>query len=468
MGADASPGSSPFEPTLVNPNQNCLPERYQILAILGSGGMGRVLHAHDRVLDREVAVKFLIERYARDEAFAQRFLNEARSAASLNHPGIVQIYEFGHTETCAYLVMEYVDGRTLRDLMNEFGRYSERRACELVDQACDALGAAHDRGIVHRDVKPDNMMLTRAGAFKLVDLGLAKNVEGEGSQTETGQSVGTPHYISPEQVLGAKIIDQRADIYSLGASLYCMATGKVPFEGSSSAHIMSRHLNDPLPDPRLLVPDLSDGFCRLVSRAMAKDPAHRYQTMAEMRTALAQVRAQARTAPDHVATGAAAALRGPSETGARSALNALLEPADIEAIEANLTRTIGPVARLLMDRESRSVGSRHELLQALVQHIPGERERRRFLRECGVSVAGGTSEVGSVSGARPVAASLDPEVLAAVTGHLAECIGPVARVLVKRAAAAGGGLDHVTRRLAEQIPDAAARQTFLAAMARLG
>jgi serine/threonine-protein kinase len=462
-------GSTPFDPTVINENQSCLPERYEILKILGSGGMGRVLHARDRVLDREVAVKFLVDRYASDAVFAQRFLGEARTAASLNHPNIVQIYEFGRTDTCAYLVMEYVDGRTLRALMAELGRFSERRAVELIDTAAAALGIAHARGIVHRDVKPDNMMLTQAGEFKLVDLGLAKCLDSDGSHTETGQSMGTPHYISPEQVLGAKIIDQRADIYSLGASLFCLATGRVPFEGSSGAHIMSRHLNDPLPDPRTLVPELSEGFCSLVRRAMAKDPGQRYQDTDELRGALAAVRATAPAAPDHLA-GTIGVEVQPSTTSA-SAATGSFATADLQAIEGHLTRAIGPVARLLVDRESRVAASRGDLLQALAGQIAGDRDRRRFLRECGVEVSGGTSLLRSDS--QPVAeqvaaAVVDPELLGAVTRQLTDRIGPVARVLVKREAAGGGDLEAIAGRLAEQIPDVGARRDFLAAVARLG
>ena len=309
--------SSPFDPTVINENQNCLPDRYEILSILGTGGMGRVLHARDKVLGREVAVKLLIDRYARDESFAKRFLNEARAAASLNHPNIVQIYEFGSNDDCAYLVMEYVDGHSLKDLMTESGRYSEGRAVELAGCAAEALGAAHARGIVHRDVKPDNMMLSTAGEFKLVDLGLAKCLDSDGSKTETGHCMGTPHYISPEQVLGAKVIDLRTDIYSLGASLYCLATGSVPYAGSSSAHIMSRHLNDPLPDPRDLVPELSDGFCQVVRKAMAKDPVQRHQDTEELREALSVVRAAARPAPDHVGLDSAASAATPRATRTR-------------------------------------------------------------------------------------------------------------------------------------------------------
>jgi len=291
-------------------------------------------------------------------------------------------------------------------------------------------------------------------------------MDSDGSQTETGHSMGTPHYISPEQVLGAKVIDHRTDIYSLGASLYCLATGCVPYAGSSSGHIMSRHLNDPLPDPRDLVPELSDGFCQVVRKAMAKDPAGRHQDTEEMREALAAVRAAARLAPDHVGLDSAAATATALAPSPSS-----FEVADLHDIEHALARSIGPVARVLVNRESRHAVSRTDLLQALAGQVVKESERRRFLRECGHEVDGDTSRLGS--GTRPTpaglaAASLDPEVLSTVTRHLADQIGPMARVLVKREAAAGSGLTDLAERLAEQISDPAARRGFLEAIARLG
>ncbi len=449
-------GSSPFDPTVVNPNQNCLPDRYEVLKILGSGGMGRVLLARDRVLGREVAVKLLVDRFATDETYGQRFLAEARVAASLNHPGIVQIYEFGRTGTCAYLVMEYVDGCSLRAMISEYGPYGEGRACELAAVACEALGAAHAQGIVHRDVKPDNMMLTQSGQFKLVDLGLAKCLRSDSSLTQSGLSIGTPHFISPEQVLGARDIDHRTDIYSLGASLYCLATGQVPFGGSSSAHVMARHLNDPVPDPRQHAPDLSDAFCGVVYRAMAKDPAARYQDTAALQAELMDVCGAAAGTPDHVPESA----RGPGAC----------DPADMPAIESALAHAIGPLARVLVERARRQAPSRSALLHTLADHITDEDARRRFLRECGVEVGSDVSPRVSSSSTLVSrrANAIDAATLDTVTTKLTDQIGPVARIVVKREIAAGGDARELVQRLAAQIPDAKARGAFLAAVAPLG
>ncbi|MDQ6892616.1 MAG: serine/threonine protein kinase, partial [Acidobacteriota bacterium] len=250
---------------------------YEVLEELGSGGMGKVYRAKNVMLERIVALKTLSPFLSSDQAFVQRFLKEARVAARLNHPNIVQIYDFGCVEGIHYLAMEYVDGQSLRALLKH-GRLSEFESIQIVRQAARALGVAHALGIVHRDVKPDNLMLTRKGELKLVDLGIAKRVDEEQGQalTQTGQAVGTPHYISPEQIRGLKDIDARSDIYSLGATLYHLLTGQAPYKGTSGALVMSMHLTAPLPDPRQYEPSLSDAICRVLRKAMAKNPEERY------------------------------------------------------------------------------------------------------------------------------------------------------------------------------------------------
>ncbi|HPF71293.1 MAG TPA: serine/threonine-protein kinase [Candidatus Krumholzibacteria bacterium] len=455
-----------------------LPGRYEVLGVLGSGGMGRVLHARDGVLGREVAIKVLADHCAADDEYVRRFLTEARAAASINHPNVVQIYEFGREAGCTYLVMEYVDGVSLKRAMAASGRYSERRAAELVGEACKALGAAHERGVVHRDVKPDNMMLTVSGVFKLVDLGLAKRLADHQDQTATGRTLGTPHYISPEQILGSGVVDHRADIYSLGASLYCLATGAVPFDGTSGAHIMARHLNDALPDPRRLAPELSPDFCRVVFRAMEKDPARRHASTGELGAELEAVRAAAPAGPDHVRVEPAdptmTILQTPSGAAFCPAFAAPCPPADLDRMESALAIAIGPLARVLVGRESRHARTRPALVEALAAHIGDAAERRRFLRSCGLEESGASSASASGtasssrSGAAPAAsAALDPEIMGAVTRHLADRIGPLARVIVRREAAAGGPLSALVERLAAHVPAGGEREGFLKDAARL-
>jgi serine/threonine protein kinase len=454
-----------------------LPDRYEILGLLGIGGMGRVLLARDQVLDRKVAVKVLADHCADNESYAERFLKEARSAAQLNHPNIVQIYEFGKQDGCVFLVMEYVDGISLKSDMSKNGRFSERRAAELIGDACQALGAAHGRGIMHRDVKPDNMMLSNAGVFKLVDLGLAKQLDEAIDQTVTGSTMGTPHYISPEQILGDKVVDCRTDIYSLGASLYFLATGCVPFVGSSGAHIMSRHLNDPLPDPRSLVPNLSPVFCRTVHKAMAKEPAQRHQDTRELMADLEAVRAMAPVEPDHINVEPSdltvAIIQTPSGAAFCPTFETPFELDDLHHLEEELAKAIGPMARVLVGRESRLAMARPVLVESLASHISDRRERRRFLKAVGRgdTGSGSLSNTGFRSGAgsfaRP-ASVLEPEIVEAVTRHLADQMGPVARVLVNRETQAGGGFGAVVERLATHLNEESERQAFLQAVAHLG
>jgi serine/threonine protein kinase len=248
---------------------------YEVLEELGSGGMGKVYRAKNVTLERIVALKTLAPQFSADEGFVHRFLKEARAAARLNHSNIVQIYDFGCEEGLYYLAMEYVDGQSLSSLLKR-GRFSERHALLVVRHAVRALAVAHADGIVHRDIKPDNIMLTTKGGLKLVDLGIAKRMDEGQGMTQTGQAVGTPLYISPEQIRGARDIDARADIYSLGATFYQLITGKAPYQGTSSAVVMTMHLTHKLPDPRIYEPSLSEGVCRILRKMMAKERDERY------------------------------------------------------------------------------------------------------------------------------------------------------------------------------------------------
>ena len=248
---------------------------YEILEELGAGGMGKVYRARDLTLDRLVALKTLARQLSQDTDYVQRFLKEARAAARLNHPNIVQIYDFGCVDSIYYLAMEFVDGHSLGTYLKR-GHFSEPESIQIIRHACRALSVAHADGIVHRDIKPDNLMLTSRGDVKLVDLGIAKRLDEDQSLTQTGQAIGTPHYISPEQIRGQRDIDSRADIYSLGATLYHLLTGHTPYPGSSGPIVMSMHLVEPLPDPRRYEVSLTDGVCRVVRKMMAKSRDERY------------------------------------------------------------------------------------------------------------------------------------------------------------------------------------------------
>ncbi|WP_248964477.1 Stk1 family PASTA domain-containing Ser/Thr kinase [Sphaerisporangium perillae] len=261
--------------------------RYELDGVVGRGGMAEVYRARDIRLDRVVAIKTLRADLARDHTFQARFRREAQSAASLNHPSIVAVYDTGEDMTegtpVPYIVMEFVDGRTLRDLLRADRRLLPERAAELVDGILRALDYSHRGGIVHRDIKPANVMITLAGDVKVMDFGIARAMaDSAATMTQTAQVIGTAQYLSPEQARGERV-DARSDIYSTGCVLYELLTGQPPFTGDSPVAIAYQHVReDPIP-PSQIDPDIPKWADAIVLKAMAKDPAHRYQSAAEMR-----------------------------------------------------------------------------------------------------------------------------------------------------------------------------------------
>jgi serine/threonine-protein kinase len=252
---------------------------YKILGILGKGSMATVYRARQLSVDRIVALKVPKPELASDPKFVERFLREARAAARLNHRNIVTVYDAGKSGGNYYLAMEYVDGASLRSIVRKRGRIEEIDAVRLATKVAHALDYIHSRHIIHRDIKPENILLTAAGVPKVVDLGLAQNLASqESSLSTTGMTVGTPNYISPEQIMGRRDLDIRCDLYALGATLYLMLTGQPPFTGRTSAVVYTRHLRDPLPDPRRLNPRLSEAVTRVLARCLAKDRNARYPT----------------------------------------------------------------------------------------------------------------------------------------------------------------------------------------------
>jgi eukaryotic-like serine/threonine-protein kinase len=262
--------------------------RYQLIGRLGQGGMATVYAAEDLTLGRKVAIKVLAEQYAEDEQFVERFRREAKAAASLNHPNIVAIYDRGEAEGTYYIAMEHLEGRTLKDVIRETGPMAADAAIEYALQALSALGFAHEHGVIHRDVKPQNMLLARDGRIKVTDFGIAR--AGASDMTEVGSIVGTAQYLAPEQARG-QTVGPQADIYSLGVVLYELLTGRVPFEGDSAVAIAMKHVSEePLP-PSRLVPSIPPGVEQVVLRALAKDPRMRYPSAASMADDLERARA---------------------------------------------------------------------------------------------------------------------------------------------------------------------------------
>jgi eukaryotic-like serine/threonine-protein kinase len=264
-----------------------LADRYELGDVLGYGGMAEVLRGRDIRLGRDIAVKTLRVDLAREPSFQARFRREAQSAASLNHPAIVAVYDTGESTLdgvhVPYIVMEYVDGRTLRDLLKTERHIMPTRALEITAQVLSALDYSHRNGIIHRDIKPGNVMLTRAGDVKVMDFGIARALaESSATVTQTAAVIGTAQYLSPEQARGEPV-DPRSDVYSTGCLLYELLTGTPPFTGDSAVAVAYQHVReDPIPPSRLNA-DISPAIDAIVLKAMAKNPANRYQSAAEMR-----------------------------------------------------------------------------------------------------------------------------------------------------------------------------------------
>jgi len=270
-----------------------LSDRYELGEILGFGGMSEVHLARDVRLHRDVAVKVLRADLARDPSFYLRFRREAQNAAALNHPSIVAVYDTGEAETptgpLPYIVMEYVDGVTLRDIVHTDGPLPPRRAIEIIADACQALNFSHQNGIIHRDVKPANIMISSTNAVKVMDFGIARAIADSGnSVTQTAAVIGTAQYLSPEQARGEPV-DARSDVYSLGCVLYEILTGEPPFTGDSPVAVAYQHVReDPVP-PSKRHEGISADLDAVVLKALAKNPDNRYQTAAEMRADLVRV-----------------------------------------------------------------------------------------------------------------------------------------------------------------------------------
>ena len=247
--------------------------------------MGAVYKALQLSLDRTVAIKILSPALAKNPAYARRFEREALASSKLNHPNIVAALDVGEEDGLRYLVMEYVAGRTVAQLLAR-GALDEKRAVGIIIQIVRALDHAARADIVHRDIKPANILVTKQGLAKLGDLGLAKEIKADGSETEEGIAMGTPFYVSPEQARGEKHIDGRTDIYALGATLYHMVTGRVPFSGPNPAVVMTMHITEPLPPPEEVHEGVSRGLSQIIEKMMAKDKGARYQTPAELMTDL--------------------------------------------------------------------------------------------------------------------------------------------------------------------------------------
>jgi serine/threonine protein kinase len=257
-----------------------LGNRYELIEKIGGGGMAVVYKARCKLLDRFVAVKILRPEFTNDEEFVKRFRIEAQSAASLSHPNIVSIYDVGHEGNIHYIVMEYIDGITLKEYISHEGFLKWKQAVNIAIQICSAIEQAHRNHIVHRDIKPHNILLTKDGIAKVTDFGIARAVSSS-TITMVGSTIGSVHYFSPEQARGG-FIDEKSDLYSLGIALYEMVTGKVPFDGDTPVAIALKHIQNQAKQPVEINKSIPKGVNDIIMRAIKKEQSQRYRTASDM------------------------------------------------------------------------------------------------------------------------------------------------------------------------------------------
>jgi serine/threonine protein kinase len=292
--------------------------KYEVQEKIGEGGMGIVYKANQRSMNRIVALKILSPKYSSRPRFVEQFIREARAAGQLNHPNIIQVHDVGTENDIHYFSMEFVDGPTCMQALREHGPFKTPEALEIIRQTARALEYAHGQRLIHQDIKPDNIMLGHNNTVKLADLGISKTFDEAESEEGPKRVMGTPHYMAPEAALGKKI-DHRVDIYSLGATLYHLLTGKTPYSGTSATEVLKAHVMDPLPPIHDIVPDVPEAVCALVERMVAKKADDRYATATQVIEEVKRLQAGAGLSTERIGGGETMLLRrfaaGPAAPG---------------------------------------------------------------------------------------------------------------------------------------------------------
>jgi serine/threonine-protein kinase len=444
--------------------------KYRITRALGKGAMGMVYEGFDPVIERKVAIKTILGEFLEaaemEEAIA-RFKREAQAGGRLQHPGIVGVYEYGGDGHMAFIVMEYVEGEELKRMLSSGKRFELIDVFEIMKQLLGALDYSHKQGVVHRDIKPANLMITPGPKVKVMDFGIAR-LESS-SLTQVGTVVGTPTHMSPEQLMGLTA-DGRADLWSSGVILYELLTGINPFLAETPASVMHKVLQLDPAKPSSLVPQLPPGFDGVAARALAKKADERFQTAREFQAALVQaLQGKAVTA---AAMPRGDAARAPqAATAVRKAPAVALAPETLAEIERSLSRHVGPLARVLIQRSQGEAASVEEFFRALAESIPDADEQKAFMKKmAGVKLQPARpapeADVAAKAGAQAAKTAFTPEVLATAEKRLASYVGPLARILIKDAAGKSGNLKELYTQLAAHIDSEDERRDFLASLPR--
>jgi len=411
---------------------------YRVTGVLGRGGMGKVFRVRSLLTDRDEAMKVVLPDLDENPTLADRFLREIKVHASLQHPNIATLHTALRVDDRLVMILELVEGVSLEEMLLR-GPVEVSEAVHYITQVLAALAFAHGRGVIHRDIKPANILIAAGGVVKLTDFGIARSSGGP-RLTGTGLAVGTLAYMSPEQIRFGQA-DARSDIYSVGLTFYEVVTGRRPIQGDTAHALMNAQLSVTPPDPAAANPLVPDAISAAIMRALAKEPGQRFQTALEFQAAVQDLGRAPTPAPTPV-TPSAAATTTP----------------ELADLEARLSRAIGPIARRLVADAARRYGSLSEIRKALASQIEDPKEREVFLR----TNPGATVTMVSPTPTPPV--SFDPVALDRLALALASYIGPIAKVVVARAARAAHGAEELQNALASEIPSAADRQRFLAAV----
>ena len=451
--------------------------RYRVEKLLGTGAMGEVYRAYDPVIDRLVAIKVLRRELiagSGSEQLLERFRREARAAGRRFHPNIVAIWDFGDDNGTPFLAMEYVDGQSLAEIIKSSGALEPRRSVAIITQVLSALGFAHQNGIVHRDVKPSNIMILKGDEVKVADFGIARIDASE--FTIVGDLLGTPAYMAPEQLSGAPV-DYRADLFAAGVILFEMLTGVKPFRGKSITEIMSFMETRGPEDIRALNPAVPASLKRVITKSVAFDPAQRYASAVEFSKAISEA---APTLSDASLLVEPPALgspivetdppRPPPASQAFPAAGSL-PPDLLREIERDLATFIGPMAAIALKRAARQTTDLLELYDLLGRQVSGPQDRAEFLAKGRQRAAAGLGRPRPVAPPKhekaserkpgPSSAPRRPANLVAIEADLTRYIGPIARLLVKRELEKFETLEKFCLVLAAHIPDERDRKAFL-------